>query len=411
MDIVLIVCFLLLSAFYSGVETAYTTFDRILLEVWMRGKRRTAKLVRFFSDRPERFLGTTLIGTNLANVAYATVFAVFAAERGLAPAWIVVIAPCLILILGEILPKTVFYGSANSVVRVTALPLVFSFAVFSPIYVFVRLVSRALAGKRGPVELRKPSRRFYPAEELQLLLAEAHQLGIVSPEEGRLLSRFFVLRDRKVREVMTPRTQIVALSKSEDVTQARRRFIESGHTKLPVYDGDLDHIVGHVSARDFLEPVQELGEVLRPIEVVPETKPVRELLREFRENRRHIAVVVDEYGGTDGVVTLEDILEELVGPVEDEFDKGEPICRQIGANHFLVAGRAEIDLVAVVTGIEFRHGEYSTLGGYIVTELGRIPQTGEEIVQHGWRYRILMADARRVIAVLIAPVHHGETGS
>jgi putative hemolysin len=397
----------MLSAFYSGVETAYTAFDHILLEVWMRSKRRTAKLVKFFSDHPERFLGTTLIGTNLANVAYSTVFAVFAAEQGLAPVWIIVLAPAIVLILGEVLPKTVFYGSANLVVRVAALPLWLSFILFTPIYMFVRLTNRVLAGGRGRAGFRRSRRRFYPAEELQLLLTEAHHLGMVSHEEGKLLSHFFLLRDRKVREVMTPRTRIMALSKSDDVAQARRRFIESGHTKLPVYDGDLDHIVGHVSARDFLVPVGNLSEVLRPIDVVPESKRVRELLKEFRRNRGHIAVVVDEHGGTEGVVTLEDVLEELLGPVEDEFDKGEPICRRIGTNRFLVAGRTPLDIVASVTGAIFPAGDYSTLGGYMLTELGRIPETGEEWVRGGWRYRILMADARRVVAVLMLQVNHG----
>jgi putative hemolysin len=407
LEIVLIVCFLLLTAFYSGVETAYTVFDRILLEVWMRSKRRTARLVKFFSDHPERFLGTTLIGTNLSNVAYSTIFAIFAAERGLAPVWIIVTAPAVVLILGVVLPKAVFYGSANLVVRVAALPLWFSFVFFAPIYLFVRLTNRVLAGGRERTESRKSRRRFYPAEELQLLLTEAHHLGMVSHEEGKLLSHFFVLRDRKVREVMTPRTRIVALSESDNVAQARRRFIESGHTKLPVYHGDLDHIIGHVSARDFLVPVDDLSEVLRPISVVPETKRVRELLKEFRQNRGHIAVVVDEHGGTDGVVTLEDVLEELLGPVEDEFDKGEPICRRIGANSFLVAGRTPLDMVASVTGAKFPTGDYSTLSGYILTELGRIPDTGEELMRGGWRHRILMADARRVVAVLMAQVNQG----
>ena len=202
---------------------------------------------------------------------------------------------------------------------------------------------------------------------------------------------------------MTPRTQVIAVARNEEPTKACRKFIESGHTKLPVYDGDLDHIVGYISARDFLSETGELENVLHPIEVVPESKSVRELLQEFRQDRRHIAVVVDEHGGTDGIVTLEDILEELLGPVEDEFDKGGPICRRIGMNRFLVSGRAELDLVRSVTGIEFPPGEYTTLSGLIVTRLGRIPQAGDELTEQAWRYRILKADARRVIAVLIAP--------
>ncbi|MFH1009851.1 MAG: hemolysin family protein [bacterium] len=404
MDLVLIVCFLLLSAFYAGSETAYTSFDRILLEVWMRRKRLTARLVRFFASHPARFLGTTLVGNNLVNVAYSTVFALFAAKQGLAPFWIVVTAPFLILIVGEILPKAVFFGLANSAVRFAALPLALSFVLFFPIFTLVRLVSRALIPKREAQQTRKPGHRFYEAEELQLLLLEAHKFGMVSSEEGTFLSRFFVLRDRKVREVMTPRTQVVAISKGDDVSKARRLFIESGHTKLPVFESNLDHIVGYISARDFLGPVEALDEVIRPIEAVPETKPVRELLEEFRADRRHIAVVVDEHGGTDGIVTLEDILEELLGPVEDEFDKAGPICRRIGANRFLVSGRAELDLVKTIAGIEFPPGDYSTLSGFLLTLLGRIPQVGEEITHGERRYRILMADARRVIAILICPV-------
>ena len=403
MDIVLIVGLLLLSAFYSGTETAYTAFDRILLEVWMRRKRLTVGLVKFFSDHPTRFLGTTLIGNNLANVAYATVFAAFAAQQGLAPFSIVVIAPFLILIFGEILPKAIFLGCSNLAVKPTAVPLMVSFALFSPIYLLVRLAHRILMGKEPEHRPHGAGRRFYSAEELQLMLFEAHKLGMVSPEEERFLSRFFVLRDRKVREVMTPRTQVVAVAKNEEPIKACRKFIESGHTKLPVYDGDLDHIIGYISARDFLKETGALDDVLHPIEVVPETKSVRELLQEFRQDRRHIAVVVDEHGGTDGIVTLEDILEELLGPVEDEFDKGGPICRRIGMNRFLVSGRAELDSVASVTGIKFPSGEYATISGFVVMQLGRIPQAGDELADQEWRYRILKADARRVIAVLIAP--------
>ena len=403
MDIVLIIGLLLLSAFYAGTETAYTAFDRILLEVWMRRKRLTAGLVKFFSDHPTRFLATTLIGTNLVNVVYATVFAAFAAQLGLAPLSIVVIAPFLILIFGEILPKSILFGCANLAVKPAAVPLAVSFVLFSPIYLLVRLVNLILTGKEQKHRPYGASRRFYSAEELQLMLLEAHKLGMVSPEEERFLSRFFVLRDRKVREVMTPRTQVVAVARDEEPLKACRKFIESGHTKLPVYDGDLDHIVGYISARDFLSETGELENVLHPIEVVPESKSVRELLEEFRQDRRHIAVVVDEHGGTDGIVTLEDVLEELLGPVEDEFDKGGPICRRIGMNRFLVSGRAELDLVTSVAGIEFPPGEYTTLSGLIVTLMGRIPQAGDELTEQEWRYRILKADARRVIAVLIAP--------
>ena len=410
MDLALIIVLLFLSAFYAGVETAYTSFDRILLEVWTRRKRWTAKLVKFFSDHPERFLGTTLVGNNLINVAYSTMFAMFATRIGLSPIWILVIAPCIILIFGEILPKAIFYGSANLIVRLSALPLRISFVLFSPVYIFVRLAGRLLK-KAERTELRSPGSRFYTAEELQLLLNEAHELGMISDEGGQLLSRFFVLRDRKVREVMTPRTQVVAVAISEEPSQVRRKFISSGHSKLLVYEEDLDHIIGYVPAKEFLGPLDNLQELVRPVEAVPETKRVRELLNEFRKDKRHIAVVVDEHGGTEGIVTLEDILEELLGEVEDEFDKAGPICRRIGIGHFLASGRAELDSISDITGIDFPPGSYSTLSGFILTELGRIPQTGEEMLKDGWQYRILKADARRVIAVKIASVSDKETAT
>jgi CBS domain containing-hemolysin-like protein len=409
LDIVLILGFLLMTAFYEGSETAYTSFDRILLEVWVRRKRMTAGLVKFLSEHPTRFLSTTLVGANLANVAYSTVFAAFAAQLELTPISIILIAPFLILICGEILPKAIMYGWANGAVRPVAVPLAASFVLFWPIYLLMHLTNRILTGKEHKHGASAVTRRFYSAEELQLMLLEAHKMGMVSPEEETFLSRFFVLRDRKVREVMTPRTQVVAVAKDEEPAKALRKFIESGHTKLPVFDEDLDHINGYISARDFLCGTDKLEKVLHPIEVVPETKSVRELLEEFRHDRRHIAVVVDEHGGTDGIVTLEDILEELLGPVEDEFDKGGPICRPVGTHRFLASGRAELDVVTEVTGIEFSEGEYTTLGGFVVTMLGRIPEAGDELIEQEWRYRILKADARRVIAVLIAPAAAGET--
>ena len=160
MDIALIIVFLLLSAFYAGVETAYTAFDRILLEVWTRRKRVTARFVKFLTDRPERFLGTTLIGNNLVNVAYSTMFAAFATEHGWAPVWTIVLAPCIVLIFGEILPKAIFFGSANLMVRLTAFPLGLSYLLFTPVYVLVRLVSRILAGKEKPVDLTDADHYF-----------------------------------------------------------------------------------------------------------------------------------------------------------------------------------------------------------------------------------------------------------
>ena len=408
MEILLIILFLLLSGFFSGSETAYLTFDNFMVEVWRRKKKAGYKTVLKFVERPERYLSLTLVGTNISNVAYSSIATIYLLEKGLPSEAIFVILPFVILLLGEIIPKAVFLQLANRMVLVISPVLLVFQIIMLPVIRITQWFGVRIGKLVGVEATREVS--FFSVPDLEALIHEAEVIGVVDKQERDLIQRTLRMHQRRVRDIMTPRTDIVGVDIGSEVSEARKLVLESGYSKLLVYDKDLDHVVGFVGARDFFQAQESLLELVRPARVVPESVSLIRLLREMRKDRTNIVLVVDEYGGTAGLVSMEDILEELVGEIEDEYDREVTSFKKVGPGTILTTGRTEIDDINEELGVIIPSGDYATVAGWVLERLGRIPTTGDEEEIDSFQVKILRADKNRIHALLIRFIEESGQG-
>jgi putative hemolysin len=398
------------SIYFSALETAYTSYDRIVTMGWVRRRVFGARTARFLAAVPERFLGTTLIGNNVCNVAYSSLMVLLAESAGIPRVWLITVSPLLILVFAEVLPKMLGHSLANLVVRYGSFPLLASYALFTPLRLLLHPLARLVARRELPQEEAMSGESFSMRRELDQILVGAEEEGAATPEEGEILSRYLDARDLKARQIMTPRTEMVALSVETSPDEVRTVFRKCRHNILPVYERDLDHVIGFVHVHDFLQPRRSLREVLRPIHAVPDSKRVADLLKEFKSVHRQVALVIDEYGGTDGLVTIKDIFEELVGPVAERFDPATPLVKRLAPGKFLVSGSAFLDDISAKTGWTAPEGNYNTLSGLLSSHLGRIPELGEDIVFDKVVVRVLRRSPRRVEGCLVKVPTGQETG-
>jgi putative hemolysin len=399
MELALIIVFLLLSGFFSGSETAYLSFDNFMVEIWRKQKRSGYRIVQKYVEQPERYLSLTLVGTNVANISYSSIATIYLLNKGVATEAVFVILPLTVLLVGEIIPKVLFMQLANRVVLYISPLLVFFQVVMFPVIRISQWFGVQISRILG-VEVEQKV-HFFTVPDLDALVHEAEAIGVVDRQKRDLIHRTLALHQRRVFEIMTPRTEIVGVDAESEMSEARKLIIESGYSKLPVYEKDMDHVLGIISARDFFDIRAPLVDCVRPAKVVPESISLFALLREMRRESRDFALVVDEYGGTAGLVTLEDVLEELVGSIEDEYDREEKSFRQIVTGTILASGRAEVDQVNHELGYWIPSGDYTTVAGWILERLGRIPKTGDVEDIDDYTVKILRAGRNRIYAVLI----------
>jgi putative hemolysin len=398
---VYIVVALLLSAYFNGTETVFTVFDRILAVGWVRARKFGGRATLFFSAHPQRFLSTTLIGNTVAQVSLSFLVVLWAEQTGVHRAWVVILTPLVVMVFCEILPKTIGYTAANAAVRAVSFPLLIFYYLALPvrmlIYPFVRIAARS-----KEEEERIVSQEPYPIlRELDQILVGARAEGTVSPEEGEILTRYLDAREMKARDIMTPRTEMIAVNAEASPDQIRDVFRRHLHSILPVFEHDLDHIIGCLYARDLLREFASVREILHPIHAVPESKRLTDLLQEFKAGRTRIAIVIDEYGGTDGLITIKDVFEELVGAVAERWDPNEPVVKRLAPGKFLVSGAAFLEDIERVTGWNPPAGDYNTLSGLLADRLGRIAEIGEEIEFDQVTIRIIRRTPRRVEGCLL----------
>jgi len=397
---ILLIIALLLSAFFSGSETAYTAAGRLALEVYARHNRFGARTAKRLHNQPTLLFSTTLVGNNLVGVLYSSLAALLLTRWGFSIEAIFVLSPILILILGEVLPKTIAREHPEKWSMLVSFPLMATRFLLAPLIAVAKGSSNLLLALFGE---RKSSSRVSAVTlgELRGLWGELYQVGKLDEEEVRLLNQVVSLRDRKIRDVMTPRAEMVALSVTATVEEAGRVVQSRGVSRLPVYRESLDRIEGILLAKDLLENPTSIVDVMRPPLFVPEQASVAKFLRPLRRREVGLAVVVDEYGGTAGVVSIEDVVEQLVGEIEDEHDFHESLGKPVTSSSWLVPGRALLDAVERTWGISLPSGEYDTVAGLILHQIGRIPELGETIDAEGYQLRIVAADNRRIKRVLI----------
>lgn len=381
---------LLLSAFFSSCEIVFTSFDKIKLLVWRKRPGILTKSLDLFFPRQDRFIITNLIGNNLANVTYSSVISIFLVAQGV-PHWlVVVIATSILLTIGEIAPKTMAIAHANSMVRPYSLVLRLFYYLFFPV---VESVSR-IFGTIFP-GLEDAQKRLLSGEALRWVIASEQKK--LHPERAEIVDGLFGFSRQKVREIMTPRTDLVAAPVEFEPENIAELIMETGHSKILIYQEDIDHIMGYIHHLDLLNEGKTVREMVRPAEVVSEFTPVNQALKSLRAKETGMLVVIDEYGGVGGIVTIEDIVEELFGEIEDEYDRPRFRCRRISKNQLLVSGRMEIDDLNREFALNLEKEEgVETIGGWLITHAGKIPSEGEKFDFHGYRIRVIRADEKSV---------------
>jgi putative hemolysin len=398
---------LVLTAFFSGMEMAFIAANRVRLRHFAEaGNRGAARYLEAFR-RPERVLSTSMIGVTIAHIVasstatwalipYLGTWAALAVTAALTP---------LMLVFGEVIPKAVAREWATAIIRY--------------LYPLVELASRLLApltwganvlvgAALGLVGLRSASsRQFVSREELKLLLQLEPEEADVTVTEAEMIDKIFDLGEKTVREIMVPLVDVVALPGSAPPDDAVRLIAERGFSRIPVYTDRAFNLVGVVTAMDLLRrgaAAPDLRALMRPAHYVPETKLIDDLLREMQKGRIQLAVVVDEYGGAVGIVTGEDIVEQIVGEIEDEHDRTPPLVERLPDGSYRAAGRVRIEELNESLDWELPTGDFETVAGLVLASVNRIPAVGEVFDVGPHEFTVLEADERRILKVRITPL-------
>ncbi len=405
-----------MSALYSMAETAMMALSRgKVRQLAEEGVKKATWLERLIRE-PNRLLSTVLVGNNLANIVASTVgaalFISYFGSNGITISTIVM--TLVILLAAEITPKTFAAHNPERVALRLAPFLEVSARIFYPI---VRVLSWIGIGFIRLLGGRAEGGRIITEEEIRTMVEVGEEEGLLEAEEREMIQGIFDLGDTVVREVMVPRIDVQALASTATLGQAWDAVIQWGHSRLPVYRVTIDDVIGVLYARDILLYIKErppetpVQDLVRPVQYVPETKKVDELLADFRRRRSHIAVVLDEYGGTAGIVTIEDLLEEIVGEIQDEYDTEELAIRRVDDNTIDVEGLASLDEVNEMFDVDLPHEDFDTVGGLILHLLGRAPVEAEVVSLDGLEFTVTKVTGRRVTRVLIRRLSPKESPS
>jgi putative hemolysin len=397
---------LLATMFFSAAEMAFIAANRLRLRhLAEEGHTVAARYLEAFK-RPERSLSTAMMGVTIAHiVAASAVTWVLLPQLGhWAPIVVTASLTPLMLVFGEIIPKAVAREWATSLILRLYRPLTWSSMVLAPFVAVAHGIVSAVLRPFGAG--RSDTRQFVSREELKALLQLEPGEAEVTTQEAEMIDKIFDLGDTTVREVMVPLVEAVMLPETATVDETIQLIRERGFSRIPLYRERESSVVGVVAAMDLLNRGAEasrLAELAREPYFVPESKRIDDLLREMQRHRIHLAVVVDEYGGSTGIVTLEDIVEEIVGEIQDEHDRTPAAVERLPDGSYLVAARMNIDELNEALDWTLPKHDYETVAGLVLATLGRIPRTGEVFQIPGYTITVMEADARRVGAVKIAP--------
>lgn len=416
MDLLIIVLMLLFSAFFSGAEIAFVAANRLKAEARARQGGRVGRIVQGFIADPASVLTTTLVGNNLALVLYSTLMAVYldgpirylcrdilGMETGvdvLILVLVTLVASTVVLLVGEILPKSIAQQLADRAIFVLAPPLKFFHRILFYVVRFCEWIANLLIRLTG--QHRKPVEAFL-RRDFEVMIRDSKESGTLEldDDESALLTNVLELDSVRVKESMVPRTDIEAVEHTATIAQVRERFQATGYSKLPVYEDNIDRIIGVVFAYDLFQDPVGLQDMIRSVRYIPDTKRSKDLMREFLAERSSIAIVIDEYGGTAGLVTIEDLIEELTGEIHDEHDQDEFVVRQLDEDTFVVSGRAEVDELREKWGLDLPQGDYETVAGFLLEHLGMIPEPKHEHLIENYRFQILQATSNRIDLIKI----------
>ncbi|MCA9472172.1 MAG: hemolysin family protein [Nitrospirales bacterium] len=402
MDIFAVLVCLGLSAFFSGAEIAFFSISESKLRTMAEEGKKAANLALRLRANPQRLLSTILIGNNLVNIS-ATTLTTLIAQRLFGIEAVAIATGILIfvvLMFGEIVPKSLSQKHAETAVQLMAYPVYWFEQAFSPLlFVLEPFILKMTGG-------RSLSLHYATEEELKLMLDAGDKAGVLETEEVKMIKNVFEFTDLTAEDVMTPRIYMFGLDGNETLEEARDELFKSKFSRIPVYDDDLDNITGIMyRSHALMELAQNqtttlIKDISKPALFVPASKPADDLLKQFQQEKRHIAIVVNEFGGVLGLVTAEDLLEEVVGEILDEGDVTEELIKRTGKNQILVDGRTEVRKINEFLKVELDE-EQNTISGLILDELGHIPGIGERVFTDHCHLVVRDADEKSIKSVQI----------
>jgi putative hemolysin len=402
LQITVVLLSLIFSAFFSGMEIAFISSDRLRIELQRQQGSATGKILSGFLKNPARFIGTTLIGNNTALVVYGIYIALLLdpliasiLPGGLNPQATdlavlliqTILATLIVIFTAEFTPKSLFMLAPNLMLNMFAIPMQIIYIILSPFVYAVVSISRFFIVKVLRLKYRE-DRPVFGLTDLHHFIENtirgSHELKVDgNPNSPVLNTKIFTnaleFKTVKVRECMIPRTEVIAVNVESTIDELKESFLESGHSKILIFHNTIDDIIGYCHTLALFKKPEQIRDILSPIIIVPETIPANELMIQFITEHRSIALVVDEFGGTAGIVTMEDIIEEIFGDIQDEHDDEDWVEEQIDHDTFLVSARHEIDYLNEKYNWCIPDGEYETLGGYILSITEDIPQIGDVV--------------------------------
>lgn len=414
-DLVIFIC-LILSAFFSGMEIAFVSANRIYLEIEKQQNGFNAKFLNFITKNPSRFIATMLVGNNISLVIYGIfmgdrILQLFFPETLLGGAISIhivfiqtVISTIIILLTAEFLPKVFFQQFSNVLMKVFAIPTAFFYAFFFPITSMIIILSDYILikffktkGDQVQLTFSKIELGNYIEEQLE----STKDMDTVD-SEIQIFQNALDFSEVKVREAMVPRTEIIATEISASLSDIKKLFTSSGLSKIPVFDDSIDDILGYIHVFEMFKKPTDLKKILLPVAFVPETMKISEVLKLLTKQRKSIAVVLDEYGGTSGIITVEDIIEELFGEIEDEHDHVALFEKQIDKGLFEFSARVEVDYINQKYDLSLPENEfYETLGGLIVYLKEEIPTEGTVIEIENYEFEIKEVSSTKIEKVIL----------
>lgn len=408
---------MIFSAFFSGMEIAFVSSNRLLAEMDREKNGLAQKAIALFYQHPNNFVSTMLVGNNIALVIYGILFAkIFDAtlfyplSDGLRVTADTLLSTLVVLFTGEFIPKTIFKNNPNTMLTFFAVPAYVCYVVLYPIARFATLLSKGLLRIIGIRMNKNVEEREFTKVDLDYLVQTSidnadnqDDIG----EEVKIFQNALDFSETKVRDCMVPRTEIDAVEDTATLETLKQVLIESGHSKIIVYHEDIDHVVGYIHSSDmFRIPADAAPDALlstlkpdlvRSISFVPETMLASKLMKMLMQQKRSLAVVVDEFGGTSGLVSLEDVMEEITGEIEDEHDNHKYVAKQIGDREYIISARLEIEKVNELFGLSLPESDdYMTLGGLILHEYQSFPKLNEIIQIGNFEFKIIKNTATKI---------------
>ncbi|EFR51710.1 hemolysin family protein [Bacteroides fragilis] len=396
------------SAFFSGMEIAFVSVDKLRFEMDRKGGV-SSRILSLFFRNPNDFISTMLVGNNIALVIYGILMAQIIGDNLLA-GWITnhfvmvliqtVISTLIILVTGEFLPKTLFKINPNLVLNVCALPLFICYIILYPISKFSSGVSYLFLRLFGMKVNKEASAKAFGKVDLDYFV----QSSIDNAEseetldtEVKIFQNALDFSTVKIRDCIVPRTEVVAVALDTSLEELKNRFVESGISKIIVYDGNIDNVVGYIHSSEMFRNPKDWRDHVKEVPIVPETMAAHKLMKLFMQQKKTIAVVVDEFGGTSGIVSLEDLVEEIFGDIEDEHDNTSYICKQIGEHEYVLSARLEIEKVNETFDLDLPESDdYLTVGGLILNQYQSFPKLHELVFVGKYQFKIIKVTATKI---------------